>query len=61
VTTGGDAIESLVDTTLLKKGYITLTPIRCNLTDESVLQQMDQNRQKSIWTNLKAMETVEPD
>ena len=61
VTSSGDATESLVDTTLLKKGYITLTPIRCNLTDESVLQQMDQNTPKSFWANLKAMETVEPD
>lgn len=52
-----DVTGPMEDTVMLNKGYITLTPIQCNLTNESVLQDMDQSPLTSFWTNYHKGET----
>ena len=52
-----DAKVMMEDTTLLHKGYITLTPIRCNLTDEAALQRSSQQPLASFWTDYQARGT----
>ncbi len=54
---GCDATELMEDTTMLNNGHITLTPIRCNLTDEAVLQQSDQSALTSFWTDYQTRGT----
>jgi len=41
------------DTALLRKGYITITPIQCRLTDERVLAHCRQRPLNDFWGKLK--------
>lgn len=47
-----DTLDVVEDTTFLRRGYVTLTPIQCSLTDEDALAQGENKPLNDFWVDL---------